>query len=140
MSLIASDHSPAPPSLKAPGDFVRAWGGIASLELSLPVVWTAASERGLGSRDLARWMSEGPAALAGLSDRKGRIQAGQDADLVVWDPDARFAVDAAQLHQRHKITPYATRTLRGKVHMTFLRGERVWNDDALVTASSGQLL
>ena len=140
LSLIASDHSPAPPSLKAPGDFVRAWGGIASLELSLPVVWTAASERGLGSRDLARWMSEGPAALAGLSDRKGRIQAGQDADLVVWDPDARFAVDAAQLHQRHKITPYATRTLRGKVHMTFLRGERVWNDDALVTASSGQLL
>ena len=140
LSMIVSDHSPAPPSLKAPGDFVRAWGGIASIELSLPVVWTTASELGFRAQDLARWMSEAPAKLAGLGHRKGRIQAGHDADLVVWDPDARVTVDAARLHQRHKITPYASRKLRGRVHMTFLRGERVWNDDALATASSGQLL
>ena len=140
LSLIASDHSPAPRALKAPGDFVRAWGGIASLELSLPVVWTAIGDQDFKLSRLATWMSEGPAALSGLADRKGRIRAGQDADLMVWDPAARFTVDAEQLHQRHKITPYATRKLQGKVHMTFVRGERVWDRDRLVTASSGQLL
>ena len=140
LSLIASDHSPAPPSMKCPGDFVRAWGGIASLELSLPVVWTSARARGFTPLDLATWLSAAPAALAGVADRKGRIAPGWDADLVVWDPEGRFTVDARRLQQRHKITPYASRTLRGIVHMTFLRGERVWDGGRLSKASSGQLL
>ena len=140
LSLVATDHSPAPPAMKCPGDFVRAWGGIASLEVSLPVVWTSAHERGVTPLDLAEWMSAAPAALAGLSERKGRIAVGADADLVVWDPDEKFTVMAERLQQRHKLTPYAGRTLRGVVHTTFLRGERVWDRGSLVRPAAGQLL
>jgi allantoinase len=140
LTMIVTDHSPAPPSLKCPGDFVRAWGGIASLELSLPVVWTRASARGVPIGQLATWMSDAPAALAGFSGRKGRLAAGSDADFVIWDPDGEFIVDAARLRQRHKTTPYAGRRLRGVVHETFLRGRRIWSDGRLDQASSGQLL
>jgi allantoinase len=140
LTMIVTDHSPAPPSLKCPGDFVRAWGGIASLELSLPVVWTKAKARGVSLDDLASWMSAAPAALAGLGERKGRLVAGADGDLVIWDPDAEFTVEAAALRQRHKITPYAGRRLRGVVHATFLRGQRIWSDGHLVKAASGRLL
>jgi len=125
LSLIASDHSPAPPSLKPKGDFVSAWGGIASLELSLSVVWTAAERRGFTVVDMAGWMSAGPATLAGLADR-GAIAVGMAADFVVWDPEGHFVVAPERLRQRHKLTPYAGRTLRGIVHATYLRGERVW--------------
>jgi allantoinase len=151
LDLIATDHSPAPPEMKCPGDFLRAWGGIASLELSLAAVWTAVErpfqgrDRGAKSpalhrRVLAHWMSERPAALAGLGHRKGRIAKGLDADLVVWDPDAEFAVDAARLQQRHKLTPYANRRLRGRVVTTFVRGERVWDRQSIVSPSTGCLV
>ena len=155
LDLIATDHSPAPPALKTPGDFVRAWGGIASLELSLPAVWSAyrtAVARGFSLRDapadrgaphlsnLARWMSAAPASLAGLGERKGRIAEGFDADLVVWDPDLAFVVEPARLQQRHKETPYAGRSLFGTVLTTFVRGERVWDVGRLTRACGGQLL
>jgi allantoinase len=125
IDLIASDHSPCPPDLKGieRGDFFAAWGGIASLELGLPVVWTEASDLGFGIDDVVRWMSERPAALAGLADRKGRIAVGADADLVAWEPDVEWTVDANALHQRHAITPYAGRRLRGRVARTWVAGE-----------------
>ena len=126
LSLIATDHSPSPPSLKCPGDFMRAWGGIASLELSLPVVWTEARRRGFTTVDLSRWMSEETAALAGLSSQTGRLAVGMSADLLIWDPDASFTVQPELLQQRHKLTPYAGRRLSGIVHSTYSRGERVW--------------
>jgi allantoinase len=85
-------------------------------------------------------MSEAPAALAGLSGRKGRIAPGYDADLVVWDPDQEFMVDASQLQQRHKVTPYAGRQLRGVVRTTFVRGQRVWDRGGLVQPALGELL
>jgi allantoinase len=140
LGLVVTDHSPSPVTLKTPGDFMRAWGGIASLELSLAAVWTAASTRGFGPGDIARWMSMAPAALAGLSDRKGSIAPGRDADLVVWDPDAEFAVDPCNLQQRHKHTPYAGRRLRGMVRKTFVGGALVWDGDRLLSSSSGRLL
>jgi allantoinase len=142
LDLVASDHSPAPPALKCPGDFTRAWGGIASLELSLAAVWTAGetSTRKVDLCALSRWMSEAPARLAGLDDRKGRVAVGFDADLVVWDPDAEWAVEPSRLQQRHKLTPYAGRRLRGLVQTTFVRGTRVWDGRRLVAAGSGQLL
>jgi allantoinase len=140
LGLVATDHSPAPPALKIPGDFLRAWGGIASLELSLPAVWTGARARGLGFGDLARWMSAATADLAGLSDRKGAIVAGRDADLVAWAPDAEFVVDPGSLHQRHKLTPYAGMSLRGIVQRTFLRGRSIWDRDRPAAAPSGRLL
>ena len=137
LDLVATDHSPAPPSMKCAGDFMKAWGGIASLELSLAAVWSSAAT---DVRQLAAWMSEAPAALAGLAARKGRIAAGFDADLVVWDPDAEWTVDPSRLQQRHKLTPYAGRGLRGAVRATYLRGERVWDDGALTRAAGGILL
>jgi allantoinase len=150
LDAIVTDHSPAPPALKMPGDFARAWGGIASLELSLAATYTSLKAQVSSLRVetselsllplMARWMSAGPAALAGLSERKGRIAEGLDADLVIWDPDASFVVEPEQLHQRHKLTPYAGRTLFGAVVTTFVRGERVWDRNRLVRAYGGRLL
>jgi allantoinase len=144
LDMIATDHSPAPPAMKCRGDFMRAWGGIASLEVSLAAVWThlrlQTSDFRLARIWLARWMSEFPAALAGLAGRKGRIAAGFDADLVVWDPDAEFTVSAAALQQRHKVTPYAGRRLRGRVMSTFVRGQRVWDSGALTCGAVGRFL
>jgi allantoinase len=139
LGIVASDHSPAPPAMKCRGDFSRAWGGIASIELGLPAVWTEARIRGFGVADLARWMSEAPAALAGLA-RKGRIAPGYDADLVLWHPDQELTVDESRLQQRHKLTPYAGRRLRGIVRTTFVRGQRVWDGGALVQARTGVLV
>jgi allantoinase len=127
IDLIVSDHSPCPPELKGTGDFTAAWGGISSLQLGLPIIWTQATPRGFGIADVARWMAAGPAVLAGLRGRKGAIAPGYDADLVVFDPDSSFTVDPAALHHRHKLTPYAGLTLGGVVETTFVRGARVYD-------------
>ncbi|WP_067454968.1 allantoinase AllB [Actinomadura macra] len=119
ISCVVTDHSPCTPDLKH-GDFATAWGGVSSLQLGLPVVWTAARARGHDLAAVVRWMSEAPAALAGLP--KGRIAPGRDADLVAFDPDAAFTVDPASLHHRHPVTPYEGHTLTGAVRATWLRG------------------
>jgi allantoinase len=131
IDMIVTDHSPCPPEmkLKATGDFFAAWGGIASLQLSLPVVWTEAGARGFKEEHIARWMAAFPAKIAGLSGKKGEIAPGCDADFVVWDPVEEFTVDAASLHHRHKLTPYAGRRLCGVVKKTYLRGRLVSSDD-----------
>jgi len=129
IDLIATDHSPCPPSMKAEGDFVRAWGGIASLEVSLAAVWTAASARGIGVERIVEWLCAAPARLARLDTRTGRIAEGMDADLIAWDPDASFDVDPARLRQRHKCTPYAGRRLKGRVAETYVRGRLVYRED-----------
>ncbi|MEV4638870.1 allantoinase AllB [Actinoplanes sp. NPDC049548] len=126
ISCIVSDHSPCTPDLKRrdTGDFAAAWGGIASVQLGLPVIWTAARERGYALRDVADWMARRPADLVGLT-RKGRIAVGADADLVAFDPDGTFVVDPARLHHRNPVTPYAGKTLTGVVRTTWLRGRTV---------------
>ena len=108
-----SDHSPCTPDLKA-GSFFEAWGGIASVELGLRAVWTQARRRGFALEDVARWMSAGPAAIAGLR-RKGAIDEGRDADLVVFEPDDASEIEPSELHHRNPVTPYAGRRLDGRV-------------------------
>ena len=128
IDLVASDHSPCPPLMKATeGDFFSAWGGIASLQLSLSAVWTGARARGVGPERIAGWMSANTARLAGVDDRKGQLAAGYDADIVVWDPEAVFTVDANRLEHRHAVTPYAGRELFGRVHATYVGG-RIANE------------
>jgi allantoinase len=126
VELVVTDHSPCTPELKKMdvGDFGAAWGGIASLQFGLPVVWTEARARGASIADVARWMSEAPAKLAGLA-RKGEIEEGRDADFVVWHPEAEFTVENSCIMHRNKVTPYEGQTLYGVVESTFLRGERV---------------
>jgi allantoinase len=129
IDLVVTDHSPCAPELKRfdTGDFGAAWGGIASLQVGLPAVWTAARARGHTLAEVVRWMAEGPADLVGLR-RKGRIAVGADADLCVFAPDQAFVVDAGRLHHRHPVTPYAGRRLAGVVRGTWLRGHQVTGD------------
>ncbi|HZF13317.1 MAG TPA: allantoinase AllB [Thermoanaerobaculia bacterium] len=142
IDLVASDHSPSPPALKhrESGDFSRAWGGIASLQLSLSATWTEARQRGFTLDDLVRLMSRAPAVLAGLGDRKGAIAPGYDADLVIFDPEASFRVEPERLEHRHKLTPYAGRVLHGVVRTTFLRGETVYDHGQFSEIPRGRVL
>ena len=142
IDLIATDHSPAPPALKRQeeGDFVEAWGGIASLQLGLSAVWTAAAPRRIGFDRIAQWMAAAPARLAGLEAFKGAIATGRDADLVIWDPDAETIVDAATLQHRHPVTPYAGMRLRGRVAITILGGAVVFDRGRFAPERRGRML
>jgi allantoinase len=124
IGAVVSDHSPCPPALKqrGSGDFGAAWGGISSLQLGLPAVWTQARQRGHDLTDVVRWMASGPAGLAGLPG-KGGLAPGRDADLVAFDDEASFTVEPARLLHRHPVTPYAGQTLTGVVRRTWLRGQ-----------------
>ena len=124
ISMVVSDHSPCVPQLKQ-GDFMKAWGGISSLQFVMPIVWTEARQRGHSLNDVARWTSTAPAQLAGLS-KKGAIAEGYDADFVIWSPERSFIVSADAIEHRHKLTPYAGETLFGMVDQTWLRGQPVY--------------
>jgi allantoinase len=130
IDLIVTDHSPCPPQMKRleEGSFRTAWGGIASLTVSLSLVWTEARRRGFTPSDIARWMAEAPAKLAGCGSRKGKIATGYDADFVVFDPEIEFTVTAGQLHYRHRVSPYLGHPLTGKVRQTYLRGECIFDN------------
>ena len=136
IDCIVSDHSPCTPELKRfdIGDFGVAWGGIASVEVGLSAIWSEARLRGFTLADVARWMAQRPAEIAGLR-RKGRIALGFDADFAVFEPDAGRVIDPAALHHRHPVTPYANRALAGVVRQTWLRGQPVTGE-----APTGKLL
>jgi allantoinase len=140
IDLVVTDHSPCPSTMKKleEGNFKMAWGGIASLSMALPVMWTEASARGFALSDIARWMAEGPARLAGCHARKGRIAAGYDADFVVFDPEAEFVVAKERLHQRHAVSPYLGEKLRGMVKATYVRGKAVFADGEFPGAPIGK--
>ena len=132
IDTIGSDHSPCPPEMKQmlAGDFGKAWGGIASLQLTLPIMATIAEEEDWPVTKLASLLSQHPAETFGFGDSKGRIAAGYDADLVIWDPTATFTVAGEQLEHRHSITPYENRKLSGQVMKTYVAGEVVFEFDA----------
>jgi allantoinase len=147
IDMIVSDHSPCPPEMKRrqEGDFLKAWGGISSLQFRLPAVWTEAARRGHGFQDLARWLSREPARLAGLFGRKGAISPGRDADFCIFDPEGRtrvtaFRVSAETNEHRHKLTPYEGLELKGAVVATYLRGEKIYDRGEFPAGATGTLL
>jgi allantoinase len=141
IDCVVCDHSPCPPELKVPGtgDFGAAWGGIASLQLGLSAVWTAARLRGRSLDDVVRWMATAPASLAGLT-AKGQLAPGCDADLVAFDSEDSYVVDPARLQHRHPVTPYAGRSLTGRVRQTWLRGTTLLEAGVPDGAPVGRLL
>ena len=142
IDFVVSDHSPCPGEMKLreSGDFMKAWGGIASLQLRLPVVWTEARRRGFSLEDVTRWLCANPARQVSFAPRKGSIVAGSDADLVIWNPGHQFKVAASSLHHRHKITPYDGEVLHGVVQKTFLRGRLIYDVGHFVDEPPGHIM
>ncbi|MEK7486170.1 MAG: allantoinase AllB [Planctomycetota bacterium] len=130
IDCVVSDHSPCTPDLKRmeQGDFQGAWGGISSLQIGLSLIWTEARKRGYSLSQMTRWMSENPAKLLRLDQRKGAIARGYDADLVLWNPEESFLVTSSIIQHRHKVTPYEGKTLYGKIHQTLLRGQTIYQE------------
>ena len=135
IGMVVSDHSPCPPSMKS-GDFSSAWGGIASLQLGLAIMWNHVRRRGIAPQRLVEWMSAAPARLAGLANRKGAIAPGLDADIVIWNP----AAEPGELHHRHKLTPYRRQEFPGAVEATFLRGHKIYERGHFAPAPLGAIL
>jgi allantoinase len=140
IDLVVTDHSPCPPEMKRfkEGNFRAAWGGISSLSMALPLMWTEASRRGFTLRDLARWMAEKPAQLAGCQRHKGKIAPGFDADFVVFDSESDFVVSEERLHYRYPASPYIGEKLRGVVKATYLRGKPVFVEGKFPGSPAGQ--
>ena len=146
IDMVATDHSPCPPAMKRreEGRWDLAWGGIASLGLALPAMCAALAQRGFdveqSVKRVAAWMASGPARLAGLTERKGALAAGADADFVVFDPDGTWTVREDDLHFRHKLSPYLGAELRGRVLETWLHGECVFAAGEFVGEPRGREL
>ena len=142
IDFVATDHSPATPALKEieSGNFMKAWGGIASIQFALPVLWTAAKKRNATFNDIAKWLCENPAKLIGLQNSKGKIARGFDADLIVLDEEKAFVVTKDIIHHKHKITPYLNEALFGVVEQTYLGGEKVYDNGVFINPSMGKLV
>jgi allantoinase len=140
IDMVVTDHSPCPPAMKHEdtGRFDQAWGGIASLSLALSIINTECANRSLTLDHIVRWMSSAPAALTGISERAGALQAGRDANFVVFDTDPEFIVRPDKLHYRHAISPYLNETLRGVVKVTYLRAEAVYREGSFAPSPSGR--
>ncbi|XP_014216348.2 uncharacterized protein LOC106645092 [Copidosoma floridanum] len=140
LDLVGSDHSPCPEDLKLNHDFLQAWGGISSLQFSLPLFWTEARNRGFGLPDVARLMCSAPAQLCGLGGTKGRLEPGLDADFVVWDPERTIEIQPSGIFHKHKLTPYLGEKLFGKVFATIVRGNFVYKNGEFSEKPLGKLL
>ena len=137
IDMVATDHSPSPPDLKQ-GGYPASWGGISSLQLALPALWTAARKRQVPLTQIAQWLCSAPALLAGTHKYKGKIAKGYDADLVIWHPEQSFTVIPEHLQHKHPITPYAHETLYGVVLQTYLKGVKVYDDGIYTAAPQGE--
>jgi allantoinase len=142
IDMVTTDHSPCPPAMKRleEGRWDLAWGGIASLGLALPILWTGMIQHSMPVERIGRWMAAAPARLAGLEGRKGALAEGYDADIVVFDPDHRWTVTADDLHFRHKLSPYLGEKLFGRVQETWLRGEQVFRKGRIAGDARGREL
>lgn len=141
IDFVATDHSPAPSELKemGSGDFMKAWGGISSLQFSLPILWTAAKKHNCSVADMAKWLCENSSKLPGMQNAKGKIQKGYDADLIIWDPEEKFTVTPEIIQHRHKLTPYLEENLYGVVKQTWLQGEKVYDGGKFLHLNKGHI-
>jgi len=142
LDFIVTDHSPAPPDMKETnsGNFAKAWGGIAGLQFLLPLVYTAAKERGFTIEQVAKLTSFNVAQFIGMSQTKGKLQSGYDADIVCWDPTKSFTVAQDLIHHRHKICPYEGMKLFGVVQQCWVAGELVFDDGNFLHLEQGKIL
>lgn len=142
IDFVATDHSPAPPVMKEleSGHFIRAWGGIASVQFALSALWSVTRKRGGNPGDLLKWLCEAPASLIGESGRRGKIARGYIADLVIWDPEAAFRVTEERIQHRHKITPYLGAQLYGVVEQTWLGGVKVFDNGTITRPDQGRII
>ena len=140
--FLGSDHSPAPPEIKKleEGNLFEAWGGIAGLQFTLPVLWTAGLKKGLTLEKLIPLLTTNPAKFLGLENTKGELKKGFDADITVWSNDEEFKVTENIIAHKHKATPYANHTLKGKIIHTFVNGIQVVKNSELKTFNAGKLL
>jgi len=141
IDFVATDHSPSTPDLKElqSGDFMKAWGGIASLQFALPVLWTAAKKRNCSLNDMAKWLCENPSKLIGKENSKGKIAKGFDADLIVFEDEKTFAVTEDIIQHKHKVTPYLHEELFGIVEQTYLAGEKVFDSGKFLHLKKGKI-
>jgi allantoinase len=142
IDFVVTDHSPSVPELKKmdSGNFNEAWGGIASLQFSLPVMWTLMKKNNFSIVDLSHLMSDKIARFLSLDKSKGKIEKGYDADLVVWNPEAKFIVSQSMIHHRNKLTPYEEVELSGVVEKTYLAGRKIFDRGSFVSSPSGKII
>ena len=142
IDFVATDHSPATPNLKEieSGNFMKAWGGIASIQFALPVLWTAAKKRNCTFSNIAKWLCENPARLIGKENSKGKIAKGFDADLIVVDDEKTFTVTENIIHHKHKVTPYLGEILSGVIEQTYIAGEKVYEDEKFIQLNKGKVI
>jgi len=142
IDFVVTDHSPATPDLKRidSGNLKEAWGGIASIQFSLPVVWTAGKKRNLELSKLASLMSENVAEFIGFGNSKGQLKIGYDADIVVWNPAESFTVKSTDIHYRHKISPYVGEELKGVIKQTYVGGKKVFENGNFLSLPQGKIL
>lgn len=142
IDFVATDHSPSLASMKelSSGNFFKAWGGISSIQLSLPVLWTAARQRGVTPEKIASWLSENPVKLLGNKTQKGKIAKGYDADFVIWEPESSFEVTKEMLLHKNPESPYVNEKLWGSVHQTWLGGTCIFEKDQLMFLNRGEIL
>jgi len=142
INFITSDHSPCTPELKnmKAGNFEKAWGGISSIQFTLPVIWTECKARGFSIDQLINWMSTAPAIFIGKDQQKGQISPGYDADLVCWNPDEKYIIQKKAIHHKNKLTPYEGESLYGVVNTTFLRGQKVYENGEFLGNPTGKII
>ena len=132
LDFVASDHSPAPPHLKEieSGNFIKAWGGISSLQYLVSAAWTSLNEV-VTLEEFIPLLTENPAHYLGIENQKGFLKKGMDADFTIWSPDEKFQVTKEENQHKHKITPYTNAILHGRIKATFVNGIEVFNQKLL---------
>lgn len=141
VTTVGSDHSPCLPAMKLGEDFFKVWGGIAGVQHTLPLLISEGHHRrGLDLPSIARLTSHNVAVRFNLPPEKGGIKIGAEADLAFVDLAAEYEVKRWELLNRHPLSPYAGRWLRGKVVRTMISGTTVFLDGKIVSTRPSRLL